>query len=342
MAKVMSSIASQHLDVLHESAVGQARRLAVSAARELGFDPQACEEIALAASELASNLVKHSGGGRLSVTPLKRKGIAGLEIVARDKGPGIADIDRALTDGISTTGSLGIGLGAVNRLMDELDIRSEPGKGATVTARKWLRETGLAFELCPLVFGSALRPMRSGDPNGDVVVIERWLGSALAGIIDGLGHGPLANRAAFAARHYVETHYDLPLKELFLGTGRACRATRGVVMALARFDWEQERLSFASVGNVEARVLKHPESYPFMVRRGILGVNATLPVVTTHHWEPDNVMVIHSDGLRTHWRWEDFAGLSDQPAPELAQEMLRVLARGNDDASLVVIRSRVM
>ena len=334
--------AVQNLEVLDESAVGEARRLAASTARALGFEPQACEEIALAASELASNLIKHAGGGHFSAAPLESKGLAGLEIAARDKGPGIADIDQALTDGFSSSGGLGIGLGAVNRLMDELDIRSEPGGGARVTARKWLRDRGPAFEMCPLSFGSALRPMRWGQPNGDVIIIKRWLGSALAGIIDGLGHGPFANRAAMAARQYVETHYESPLDDLFLGVGRACRATRGVVMALARFDWIQKRVSFASVGNVEARVLKNPEAYRFAVRRGILGVNAITPAVTVHQWDPDNLMVLHSDGVRTHWGWKDFTRLSAQPAPLMAQEMLRVLARENDDASLIVIRSFVL
>jgi hypothetical protein len=247
-----------------------------------------------------------------------------------------------LIDGFSTSGGLGIGLGSVNRLMDELDIRSEPGNGTQIVTRKWLRENGHAIEPCPLGFGSAMRPMISGQPNGDAVVIKRRRGSALAGIIDGLGHGPFANRAALAARQYVETHCDLPLQDIFLGTGRACRATRGVVMALARFDWEQERLSFASVGNVEARVLKHPESYSFAVRRGILGVNPITPLVTEHEWTPDNMMVLHSDGVRTHWGWKDFAGLSEQPASVMAQEMLRMLARENDDASLIIIRSLVL
>ncbi len=64
---------------------------------------------------------------------------------------------------------------------------------------------------------------------------------------------PTARR--WTARQYVESHYDLPLPAIFRGVGRACRATRGVVMALARFDWDQGRLSFASVGNIEVRVL---------------------------------------------------------------------------------------
>ena len=83
---------------------------------------------------------------------------------------------------------------------------------------------------------------------------------ALVGVIDGLGHGQFAHRAAQTARQYVENHFDLPLDQIFRGVGRACRATRGVVMALARFDWGQGRLAFASVGNIAVRVFPRGES----------------------------------------------------------------------------------
>jgi hypothetical protein len=85
-------------------------------------------------------------------------------------------------------------------------------------------------------FGVATRPRTFGAVNGDAFVVKPWARSVLAGIIDGLGHGQFAHRAAQTARQYVESHFDQPLDQIFRGTGRACRATRGVVMALARFD----------------------------------------------------------------------------------------------------------
>jgi hypothetical protein len=133
----------------------------------------------------------------------------------------------------------------------------------------------------------------------------------------------------------VESHFDLPLDQIFRGAGRACRATRGVVMALARFDWGQGRLAFASVGNIEARVFPSSEPFPFSIRRGVIGLNAPNAVVTEHPWPPGHVLVLHSDGLRTHWSWKDFPGLADQPAPALAQEFLRLLAKEEDDATVV-------
>src|SRR6266849_9883143 len=163
--------------------------------------------------------------------------------------------------------------------------------------------------------------------------------SALVGVIDGVGHGEFAYSAAQAARHYVERHYDQPLADIFLGVGRTCRATRGVVMGLARFDWGRGTLTFASVGNVEARVFGSPEPMNFLVPRGILGLNARCPVVTEHRWEVRNVMVLYSDGLNTHWRWSDFPHLAEASAAVAAQALLRALAREADDATVVVVKS---
>ena len=134
----------------------------------------------------------------------------------------------------------------------------------------------------------------------------------LVGVIDGLGHGQFAHRAAQTARQYVENHFDLPLDQIFRGVGRACRATRGVVMALARFDWGQGRLAFASVGNIAVRVFPRAEPFHFVIRRGVIGLNAPSAVVTEHPWSPDQVLVLHSDGVATHWGWKDFPGWADR------------------------------
>ncbi|MGO8752844.1 MAG: ATP-binding protein [Thermoguttaceae bacterium] len=330
---------SQTLAVGHESGVGAARRAARAMAAVLGFAPTACEEIALAMTELATNLLKHARGGTLTLTPLADGGRVGLEIESRDEGPGIADVEQALGDRFSTAGTRGTGLGAVNRLMDELDIRSRRGSGTRIVCRRWLREHQPSLRPCPLAFGVATRPRRLGKVNGDAFVVLQWAESALVGIMDGLGHGQFAHRAAQTARQYVESHFDLPLDQVFRGTGRACRATRGVVMALARFDWGQGRLVFASVGNIAVRVFPRSEPFHFVVRRGVIGLNAPAAVVTEHPWSPEQILVLHSDGVATHWGWKDFPGWTDQPAAAMAQDLLRAKAKDEDDATVIVVRN---
>ena len=334
----MEQSVPQRIEVRHPAEVGAARRQTLAYAAELGFPAQTGESLALVASELATNLLKHAQGGVLVLTPVSEPGRQGLQIETLDDGPGIADLNEALTDGFSTTGSCGYGLGSVNRLMDELDIQSRRGQGAHVTCRKWRRDDAPSPSACPLDIGVASRPKPGMDLNGDSFVVKRWAASALVGVIDGLGHGEPAHRAARAARDYVENHFDQPLVRIFTGTGHACRGTRGCVMARARIDWGQGRLEFASVGNIEARVLCRHGPLNFNIRRGVVGMNAPEPKVTGHDWASDNLLLLHSDGLLSHWRWEDFPGLTRLPASQMALHLLRALAREGDDATALVVK----
>ncbi len=336
----MPPSAPQTVEILHPENVGAARRTAQGAAESLGFAAQAGEEIALVVMELATNLLKHAGGGRLVLTPLTVNGRIGLQIESLDRGPGIADIDQALADGYSTSSSLGNGLGAINRLMDELELESSRRGGTHIVCRKWVRTSAISHRSCPLSFGAASRPHPKEEINGDAFVIKLWDGMALAGIIDGVGHGEFARRAAYAARHYIETHFDLPLSDLFRGVGRACRATRGVVMSLARFDWEGQRVALAAVGNVEVRAFNCSPPLRLAVRRGIIGVQTPNPLVTEHPWLPGQILVLHSDGLSTRWQWTDFPELAGESATVIAQRLLRALAKENDDATVMVVRDR--
>ena len=154
-----------------------------------------------------------------------------------DRGPGFSNIQRAPGDGWTTGHSLGYGMGAVNRFTDHLEIneRDDP-PGAHVLCRRRLRTAPSADVHIPLTFGAASRPKPGSSVNGDDFFIKTWGNEALAGVIDGLGHGQFAHRAANKALTYLRTHYDQPLEALFQGVGRECVATRGVVMALARFD----------------------------------------------------------------------------------------------------------
>jgi anti-sigma regulatory factor (Ser/Thr protein kinase) len=315
-----------------------ARLAARSMSTAIGFDEQAVEEIVLVVSELATNLVRHAKDGVLRLGRCEEAGRTGIQIYSEDQGPGIPDVEQAIADNFSTAGSLGCGLGAVNRLMDEFDVTSRPGTGTSIMCKRWLRLDISPALACPLAFGVATRTCPLMSVNGDAFLIKQWGESALVGVIDGVGHGPLAYTAAQAALQYVERHYDQPLTDIFLGVARTCRATRGVVMGLARFDWGQGTLTFASVGNVEARVFGSPESMNFVVPRGILGLTARRAVVTQHRWAPSNVMVFYSDGLNTHWRWSDFPQLAAASATIAAQELLRAFAREADDATVVVVK----
>jgi serine/threonine-protein kinase RsbT len=114
-----------------------ARQRGRAMAIELGFSSGDATLIATAISELARNIISYAGEGKIILKTVEGSSRKGMLITASDDGPGIPDIQQALRDGFSTSGSLGIGLPGVRRLMDEFEITSQPGCGTTVMVKKW-------------------------------------------------------------------------------------------------------------------------------------------------------------------------------------------------------------
>jgi serine/threonine-protein kinase RsbT len=115
-----------------------ARQLGRALAASLGFTGSDCTVIATAISELARNIIEYATTGSIVMMVSEKSGRPGITIVARDTGPGIADVTKALTAGYSTGQGLGMGLPGVRRLMDEFEIASRSGEGTSVTVRKWV------------------------------------------------------------------------------------------------------------------------------------------------------------------------------------------------------------
>jgi serine/threonine-protein kinase RsbT len=117
------------------------RRVVLESTRfsqELGFDETPSRMIATAVSELARNILKYAGSGKLRLQRVEEQGRRGIEIEVSDHGPGIENLDAAMSDHFSSGGTLGLGLPGVKRLMDEFSLESSPGAGTRVKARKWL------------------------------------------------------------------------------------------------------------------------------------------------------------------------------------------------------------
>ena len=116
-----------------------ARQRGRALASELGFPNSSLVLIPTAISELARNIVLYAKRGEIVLGRIERDGHQGIQVTARDEGPGIPDVGLAMQSGYSTSGSLGLGLPGVRRLMDEFEIVSGAGKGTTVMAKKWKR-----------------------------------------------------------------------------------------------------------------------------------------------------------------------------------------------------------
>jgi serine/threonine-protein kinase RsbT len=114
-----------------------ARQKGRALAIELGFSSGDATLVATSISELARNIVSYARKGEIQLNTVQGSGRQGILIIASDDGPGIPDIRQAMRDGFSTSGSLGLGLPGVRRLMDEFEIASEPGQGTIVKVKKW-------------------------------------------------------------------------------------------------------------------------------------------------------------------------------------------------------------
>ncbi len=123
--------------ITEENDIVLARRHVREIATSIGFGLTDTTRIVTAASELARNLFKYAGSGKMSIKDLKEKGLAGIELSFTDNGPGISNISQAMEEGFSTSGGLGMGLPGTKRLMDEMNISSEYGNGTTIVIKKW-------------------------------------------------------------------------------------------------------------------------------------------------------------------------------------------------------------
>jgi serine/threonine-protein kinase RsbT len=128
-----------HIPIINEVDVVTARASGRKMAIDIGFSTTDATVVATAISEVARNIIQHAGRGEIQLKAVHSNGKKGLLIIARDEGPGIKDLARAMQQGYSTTNSLGLGLPGARRLVDEFEIDSEVGKGTTITMRKWSR-----------------------------------------------------------------------------------------------------------------------------------------------------------------------------------------------------------
>lgn len=127
------------IEISTDADIITARQAGRSLAAEVGCSSTDLTEVATAISEIARNIVTYAGRGEIVLHRVDRNDRCGIEIVATDEGPGIADLDRAMEDGYTSGEGLGLGLPGARRLMDDFRITSKPGEGTEVVMRKWCR-----------------------------------------------------------------------------------------------------------------------------------------------------------------------------------------------------------
>src|SRR6202167_772685 len=187
------------LAVEDASAVVACRNAGLALASRLQFPAARADALGLAVTEAASNLHKHARQGALLLAVNRDADAPGIDLVTIDSGPGLRDVGAAMRDGHSTTGTLGIGLGAIRRLADFCDLYSVPGHGTALVARFWPAPRAYVPRGPAVRYAGLLRPITGETECGDAFGVLRTEDTVTAVFCDGLGHGPLAAAAAAAA-----------------------------------------------------------------------------------------------------------------------------------------------
>ncbi|MFF3907978.1 SpoIIE family protein phosphatase [Streptomyces sp. NPDC001848] len=294
-----------------------------------GFDDGRSAAAVLVATELATNLLKHAGGGRILIdtvdadlTPEAAAGETALQIVAIDHGPGIPDLAAALGDGFSTTASLGAGLGTCGRIADDFDLHSAPGRGTVALARirassgrrryGHARQVHARHDHAPVWAGGVNIPL-TGLQSGDAWACVRFGERITMLLADGLGHGPAAAQASDAAVRQLRESAHLPPAELLGVLHTVLRSTRGAAVAVAQLDLAQGSLEFSGIGNIGARFRSDGGWQHLLSHPGIVGAHRPAHIPRRRlPWSPDCLLVLHSDGLPSRWSLRD-----DVPTAEL-------------------------
>ena len=316
--------------------------------------------VATIVSELGSNLLKYADRGTVELERLRAGERPGVQITARDDGPGIADVALALTDHYSSGRTLGLGLPGVRRMADEFEIVATPGGGTTVCVRK--RWTGHALEgdrdlpEPPLAGSGAgwsaaavLRPRPGQRLGGDHVAIVDRGDRVLVAIFDASGHGPAAHALARGLvrrlrERFATTTAPDDVAALAHALHEQCIGTIGAAVGIAVLDPQRDAFRYLAVGNVRAAVVG-AKRFVGVARDGVLGRRWPTPFVQRAPLWPGDLLLLWTDGLPSTLNGSVVAAARPSTvgtvAPAaLAERLVAAHAKPLDDAACLAARWR--
>lgn len=341
--------------VTEQTQVAEARREAVGHARSLGFPEQDVERVALVATELATNLVRHARLGEILLSTCEIDGDDAVQLIALDDGPGMRDPETCLRDGYSTAGGAGTGLGAVRRLSDRFDLYSRAEAGTAILSRlapRRGRPASRAGVAVPgpddrrggLAWDAVVQPKPGEQACGDGWSVHAGETHTAFLMCDGIGHGPLASAAtAEAVRLFQKVGGEAPARAM-QAIHAALAGTRGAAAAIARLDHSTREIRYCGIGNICTTVFPPGGSQPGGSRRAV-SQNGTLGHAVrklqefVYPFPGAATLVMHSDGLSTSWDLDGHNGLAGHLPATVAAVLYRRHRRQRDDAAVLVVKS---
>ncbi|WP_313299952.1 ATP-binding protein [Pseudomonas sp.] len=329
----MTILASRTLVLPLEEAsqVGHARRTAHKLAEQQGFDAEDAGRVALLATELCSNVLKHAQRGELHLRAVPGANGGGIELLAVDRAQGF-DTGTCMTDGFSTGGTQGIGLGAIARLAQVFDVHTDE-RGSVILARLYRRQG----EHTDLRIGVSHHALHDDPACGDTwqVAIDGNCLSAL--VIDGLGHGPEAEAAAQAGAQAFGAAPFIDPTLLLERMHQAMNGTRGGAVAIAQHNADSQRLVFLGIGNIGTNLVDGVKARGLASHPGIVGSQYRKAQAFDYAQVNGNLLIMYSDGLQSRWKLEDYPGLVHRHPAVIATVLHRDFCRGRDDVTVLVV-----
>jgi anti-sigma regulatory factor (Ser/Thr protein kinase) len=303
------------------------------------FDGVRAGKIDIVIAEITSNLGKYANGGQI----LSGVGSDGygeyFEVVCVDEGPGIPDLGRVLSDGYSSTGSLGHGLGSIKRLSDQFDLYSIRDWGTILVSRVYKDELpGVKKKKIDCV---GLNVPKTGEQvSGDGFFIDDGPDHWRILVADGLGHGVGAHAAVeTAGAAFAECADESPTETIRFLHDRI-RKTRGVVGVVIVLDKRTRRWKIAGVGNISIKWMGQNGSRTYVSYNGIIGFNIPGSINDQELSQDDfHQFIACSDGIRSRWDIGRFPGIGVHHGMIIASAIYKEFARGTDDTSIIVCKS---
>ena len=269
------------------------------------------EELRIVITEISKNIIKHSSAGKLNITLGEEGEAKGVYIVAENPTDN-HDTAEIFDDGYSTANTLGIGLGAVKRLLTDVKVKVEDGK-FILTGKKIFSESKDGI-IQTSVFS---RPKPGFKSNGDGYFIKRYEDSAVVAVIDGIGHGDKASEASKMALKVIEDKFRDELEQVVLTVHRKLHGSRGCVMGIVRMD-KGGKIEYLGVGNIRTQIYT-TEKYKRLVSfDGLLGSNVRTLRTDRLTLSTPCLVVLHSDGVSS-FNFDD-KRIVYRPVIEIAKE----------------------
>jgi anti-sigma regulatory factor (Ser/Thr protein kinase) len=331
----VTNVYTLRIPVTESSQVGEVRRSAVGMAEQAGLDATAQGKLAIVASEAATNLVRHSQGGEVLLHSYHNGSGTLVELLALDKGPGIKDLGRSMRDGVSSGSTPGTGLGAIRRLSSMFDVYSAPGIGTALLSRFFTghqRNTGVTHGVISV-------PKLGEEVCGDAFAVETSENRAIIIVADGLGHGTDAAVAAQEARRSLLRNPNLRPVAILERAHGALRSTRGAAVAVAQIDLDARVVRYAGIGNISAVILSPEGERRLVSHNGIVGRELRKVQEFQYTWPEHATLVMHSDGLGSHWHLDQYPGLIVRDPSLISGVLYRDFNRDlRDDVTVLVAR----